>query len=370
MSINIKISARQFTVLIMFYTVGTSILVIPSSLAADADQDAWIAAILGWALGLLIVGMFIWLGRQLSNMTLIEYNEKVLGKWLGKLVSFLFIFFSFIGAASILYYMGNFMTTQVLPETPIESFTILFAGIVVMGLRLGLEVIARAAEILFPWFLLLFFVTTLFLLPEIEIQKIQPVFEGGIRPIMKGVLTFASIASLPLVILLMIFPAFLNNQKDAEKAFIIGALLGGVFVIIITFLSISILGVDFSERNMYPSYALAKKINVGNFIQRVEILVAGMWFLTIFFKTVLYSYSFLKGLAQIFGVKEYRPLALPYGMILVVYSLVVYPNVTYMMDFDSKIWTPYALTIGLLLPLSILGVGLLRKKVSKQMHKK
>ena len=38
------------------------------------------------------------------------------------------------------------MTTQVMPETPIESFLILFAGILVMGLRLGLEVIARTAE--------------------------------------------------------------------------------------------------------------------------------------------------------------------------------------------------------------------------------
>lgn len=365
MSGNVKISARQFTVVVMFYTIGTTILVIPSSLAADADQDAWIAAILGWALGLLVVGLYILIGRMFPDLTLIESNEKILGKWLGKIISLVFIFFSFIGAASVLYYVGNFMTTQVMPETPIESFTILFAGIIVMGLRLGLEVLVRTAEILFPWFLLLFLVSTLFLIPEIEIQNIQPVFENGIKPIMKGALTFAGIASLPLVILLMVFPAFMNHPKDAGKAFFMGTLLGGVFVIIITFLSISILGADLSERNMYPGYALAKKINVGNFIQRVEILIAGMWFLTIFFKTTFYSYGFIKGLAQIFGCKDYRPLVLPYGMILVVYSLVVYPNIAYMMDFDSTIWTPYALTIGLLFPLLLLGAGMIQKKMRK-----
>ncbi|RCW51035.1 GerAB/ArcD/ProY family transporter [Paenibacillus prosopidis] len=365
MTSNVKISVRQFTVIVMFYTIGTTILVIPSSLAADADQDAWIAAILGWVLGLLIVGFYIRLGRLFPNMTLIEYNEKVFGKWLGKKISLFFIFFSFICAATVLYYLGNFMTTQVMPETPIESFTILFAGIVVMGLRLGLEVVARTAEILFPWFLLLFIVSTLFLIPEIEIQNIQPVFEFGIKPIMNGALTFASTASLPLVILLLVFPAFVNHPKDAGKAYFIGTLLGGLFVIIITFLSISILGADLSERNMYPSYALAKKIDVGNFIQRVEILIAGIWFMTIFFKTTIYSFSFLTGLAQIFGFRDYRPFALPYGMILVVYSLVVYPDVVYMMDFDSTIWIPYALTIGLLLPLIILSVGSLRKKIKK-----
>ncbi|MGM0880395.1 MAG: GerAB/ArcD/ProY family transporter [Bacillota bacterium] len=361
----VKISIRQLTVLIMFYTIGTTILIIPSSLAADAEQNAWIAAIVGWLLGLIVVGLYILLSRLFPNMTLIEYTEKVFGKWLGKLFSFLFVIFSFIGASAVLFYMGNFMTTQVMPETPIESFMILFAGIIVMGLRLGLEVLARAAEILFPWFLILFMVSTLLLIPEIDIQKIQPIIEIGIKPIMKGALSFVGTASLPLIVFLMVFPAFVNHPKEAGKAFFIGNLLGGVFVIIITFLSISILGADFSERNMYPSYALAKKINIGDFIQRVEILMAGMWFMTIFFKTSFYSYSFLKGLAQICGLKDHRPLALPYGIILVVYSLVVYPNVVYMMDFDSKIWVPYALTTCLFLPLIILGVGTIRGKMNK-----
>ena len=362
MNITVKISVRQFTVVVMFYTIGTSILVIPAGLAADAGQDAWIAAMLGWLIGLGCVGLYIILGKQFTNMTLYEYNEKVFGKWAGKLISLFFTFISFVGAATVLYYVGNFMTTQVMPETPIESFLILFAGILVMGLRLGLEVFARTAEILFPWFLILFITLTLFLIPEIEIQKIQPVLEAGITPIMKGALTFMSFASLPLILFLTISPSLINKPEDAGKAFFIGALLGGVFAIIITFLSISILGANFSGRNMYPSYALAKKINVGNFIQRVEIFIAGMWFMTIFFKAIIYSYSFLSGLAQIFGLKDYRPFALPYGLILVVYSLAVYPNAVYMMDFDSSIWPPYALVFGLFLPLFILVVGMLRKK--------
>lgn len=362
---NIKISIRQFTVLVMFYTIGTTILVIPSSLAADAEQNAWIAAIVGWLLGLLIVGLYILLSKQFPAMTLIEYTEKIFGKWLGKLISLLFVFFSFIAASSVLFYMGNFMTTQVMPETPIESFIILFAGIVLMGLRLGLEVLARAAEILFPWFLLLFIVSTLFLIPEVDIQKILPITEIGIKPIFKASLSYIGTASLPLIVFLMVFPACVNHPEEGGKAFFIGNLLGGIFVIIITFLSISILGADFSERNIYPSYALAKKINIGNFIQRVEILMAGMWFLTIFFKTSFYSYHFITGLAQIFGLKDYRPLVLPYGMILVVYSLVVYPNVVYMMDFDTKIWIPFALTICLFIPLIMLGIGSIQMKMKK-----
>ena len=44
---DVKISVRQFAVLVMIFTIGTTILVIPSGLAADAKQDAWLAAMLG-----------------------------------------------------------------------------------------------------------------------------------------------------------------------------------------------------------------------------------------------------------------------------------------------------------------------------------
>lgn len=39
---NGKTSARQFKVLIFLYTIGSTILIIPSGLAATAKQDAWI----------------------------------------------------------------------------------------------------------------------------------------------------------------------------------------------------------------------------------------------------------------------------------------------------------------------------------------
>ncbi|RIX60317.1 spore gernimation protein [Paenibacillus nanensis] len=361
-----KISLRQFTILTMFYTIGTTILVIPSSLAADAKQNAWLAAAVGWLIGLLIVYLYISLGKLFPELTLFGFLERTLGKWFGKLVSLAFIFFFFTGAASVLYYMGNFMTTQVMPETPLGAFVLLFGGLVVMGLRLGLEVLARTSEILFPWFLILFTVSTLFVSPEIDLEKIKPILDVGMKPTLKAALSFLGTASLPLVAFLMFFPANLNHTKGAGKAFFVGTLLGGIAIIIVTFMSISVLGADFTARNMYPSYALAKKINIANFIQRVEILMAGMWFMSIFFKTTFYAYGFITGIAQLCGCKDYRPLVLPCGMIFISYSMIIYPNVVYMMDFDSTVYIPYVITVCLLLPLLLYATGLMRKRMEQK----
>lgn len=360
---NGKISARQFTVLVILYTIGSAIVVVPSAVASFAKQDAWIAGIIGVGVGLLLIWLYNAVGNLFPHMTLIKLNEKLLGKWVGKAVSFLFITTLFFGGpASVLFYLGNFITTQVMPETPIEAINILFVIIVVMGVRLGLETLARSAEILFPWFLILFVSLVIFVSPQIKVENLQPMLETGIKSILPATLSFLSITFLPLIVFLMIFPAYVNKSKESKKSFFIGGLIGGLVMIIIIALSISVLGADLTVRQIYPSYALAKKINVGNFLQRIEAIMAGLWFISLYFRLVLYFYAIVLALAQIFNLKDYRPLVLPLGMILVVASLVIYPNVIYTQTWDITTWIPYILTVGAFYPLLLLAIGLFRKK--------
>nr|WP_246096794.1 GerAB/ArcD/ProY family transporter [Psychrobacillus soli] len=100
----IKINSYQFLVLVIFFTVGTSILIVPSALASFAKQDAWIAAIIGTGIGLLIVWLFTKIGLWFPNLTFIQMNETLFGKWVGKAFSIFFIHDSFIYC----YYFASF----------------------------------------------------------------------------------------------------------------------------------------------------------------------------------------------------------------------------------------------------------------------
>lgn len=359
---NWKISPRQFKLLVFLCYVGTSILHSPGFLAAEAKQDAWIGAILGLLLGLLIVKLYNSVGNQLPNMTITQQTEVIFGRCIGKIVSVFFILFLFINASMILWIAGNFVTTQIMPATPIQFSNILFTVIIVMATRLGVETFARAAEILFPLVMGLLVILILFISPNIDIDNLKPVFEFGMKPILKGSLLYVSYASLTLIVLLMIFPAHVNNVKETNKAFFNGTVIAGIIIFLITLLSILVLGHDFASRNEFPSYILAKKIQLGGFIERIESLIAIIWFITVFYKTLLYFYGAVLGLAQILELKDYKPLTLPMGMILVVLSLIVFPNTIYADVWDSTTWVSYALTYALLLPLLLLIVGKLRKK--------
>lgn len=357
-----RISIYQFIVLVTLYTIGSTILVVPAAMAADSKQDAWIASIVGVGVGLLLVWLYSIVGNLFPNNTLVELNEKLLGKWLGKIASLLFVAFTLISCSEVVFYLGHFLTSQVMHGTPILSTHIAFMLVVIMGVRLGIESLARCAEILFPWFIILFIILVLSLSPQIKIENIQPILETGIKPILRSTLVFLSIASLTLIVLLMVFPAYVNQSKEARKAFFIGHFIGGLIMIAIITLSIFILGPFHAARYMYPSYELARRVNIGNFLQRIEAIIAVMWLFSLYIKVSLYFYATVLGLAQILDLKDYRPLTLPIGMIMIVLSIVVYPNVAYQQNWDTKTWIPFILTVGLFYPIFLLGVAIFRKK--------
>jgi spore germination protein KB len=359
---NWKISGRQFYLLVILYSIGTTILITVNSLANAAGQDAWIPVIIGIVINVLLVWLYNSLAKLYPGMGFVEAVQVALGKWPGKAVSILFIVFPFIGSVLTVSIMGNFVTTLMMPETPVVFINILFAAVVVLGVRLGIETVARTTEILFP--IVVFFIIFLivFSIPELELKNIQPVFEAGIGSILKGAIIFLGIFSLPQVVLLMVFPVGLNREGKEGSFFYKGVLAAGAVILTITIFCIMVLSTDITSHSMYPVYTLAKKISIGDTIERVEAVIAGLWFITIFIRTAVYFYAATLGLSQVLGLKDYRPITLPMGMLVVAISLIVYPDASYEIMWDTEVWPIYALVHGLCLPLLVLVTGLIRSK--------
>ncbi|MDU7475599.1 MAG: endospore germination permease [Paenibacillus macerans] len=366
----VQISVRQLTIITIFFTVGSAILITPSGMVQSARQDAWIAGLIGIGVGLLTVWFMCKLVNLYPQKNLIEILETLLGKWVGKTVSLLFISSLFLGApAAVLNDLGDFMTTQMMPETPIEAIIILFGTVILMGVRLGIEVVARSAELLFPWFVLLYLLLVLLVSFNIDPRQLQPVLENGSPPIWQAVLTFISVAFLPHISLLLILPASVNRPAQFGKGIVLVSLVGSLMLVIVIILSILVLGVEITSKSLFPSYVLAQKIDIGHFLQRVETIVAVMWFFSLYFRITLYMSSITVSLAQIFNLKDYRPLVWPLGMLLIVMSFVVYPNVPFRQAWDARTWPPYILTVGLLLPLLLLTIHGLRRLFKKKQTK-
>lgn len=359
---NVRISPFELSVLTVLFTIGTTILVIPSGMAAEAKQDAWFASLISVILCAGMAYFFIVCGKAMGRKNYIQYLEDVYGKVLGKMIGLLYVFFSFIGATALLSYAGFFTTTQMLTDTPIEIMHIMLAILVVLVVRAGLEVLARTAELLIVWTFLLLVALVVFLLPELDFERLTPLYEASAANHAKAILNFVAIAGFPLVVFLMIFPKHINRPDLAKRNFITGSIVGTGVVAIVIILCLLVLGASTTARQLYPSYVLAKSVNVFEIVERIEAVMAGIWLISIFFKTALYFYVCVIGLAQILQVRTYRFLVVPMGALSVVFSTVIYPNIEYMLHWDDTYWIPYATIMCVIIPLFTLITDKIKKR--------
>ncbi|WP_143765036.1 GerAB/ArcD/ProY family transporter [Paenibacillus odorifer] len=359
-----KISTRQLTILVMFLTIGDSILVIPPSTSHYARQNAWISALIGMIVGLLAIYMYSKFVKLYPKLTLIEAIQKAFGKWIGTILSFLTLMYFLIVTVGSMRELSEFVTSEILPRTPIPAVLILFMVIVIMATRLGIEVIGRAGEIFTPMIIILFLILTVAIIPQMEIVRLLPILEDGIKPVLRGSISITAYTFIEPVVFLMFLP-YVNQQQKITKGLLQGCFLGGIIIFLTVTISILVLGPDLTTRDIYPSYNIARRISVGGFFERVEAMIALLWMLTLFIEVTLYFYAFVLGLSQLFKLKEYRVLTLPTGLILVTLAPLIAPNYTYYNKVFDNYWVYYVITFGLFLPLVLLGVGMFRRALDK-----
>lgn len=358
----VNISPWQFSVLTALFVVGSAVLFIPSILVGAAKQDGWISVLLGIGVGALLAWFYGSLNKIDSNKSYIELAISVLGKWGGSIIAVLTFSFHIVLSSFLLFDIGDFLLTHILVGTPIEVIYYMFIFLaVIYATRLGIEPVARTAEIFVPWVFFLFVLVSLFVLPESEGTNIFPIFEGGLLPIVNGAYKMIGFPYVEMLLLLMITP-YVNDQKKVTSSFVTGVILGSLILFVLTLLCILVLGPNFSMRNEFPIYVLGKKISIGNFLERIEVLVAIIWFVSIFFKLTLVSYSFLIGLSQLLNIKEYRPLVFPFGILIIALTLLTIPSSVFLKGFSKYASTPYMIFIGFILPLLVFIVAKMKKK--------
>lgn len=357
-----EITLRQFILLMILFIIGTSILLSPASLAASADNDAWISALVAMGAGLVIIVLFWIISQQFPERNLVDISELVLGKWLGKAVSLLFSYFALISAASVLWTVGNFLVTQIIVRTPalVIHFLVMFA--VVYGIQLGIETICRTAEIFFPYIVTLLSIIYLFSIPSVEIKQIQPLLDSSFKQISEGAAFDISVSVLPLIVLLMVFPKYVSEKKRMLPKILLGYVCAYFFIVAITFITTTVLGVRVTANQSYPTYVIAKSLNIEGLIQRAEVIIAVSWILTIFFKLSMYFYASVTVLAQTIGLTSYRSITIPMGLITIALSLIIYPSTIYANDWNETTWLWFSLTFGFVYPLLLSVIGRLRGK--------
>ncbi|ABZ83623.1 spore germination protein kb, putative [Heliomicrobium modesticaldum Ice1] len=343
-----QVSFKQGIYLIVLFIIGSS-LILP--IGAKAKQDLWIAALLALVFALPMVVVY---GRILSlnaGMDLLEIATRLFGTIIGKAIILVYAFYAFTLSGLVLINFGEFISVVAIPETPklvIMFFLILLA---IWAVKEGIEVIARMAEIYFPWIIISAIVTFLLLSPKFEIQRFYPILYQNHQKIFQAAIDLFSFPLAEMVLFLLLLPS--SKQASVVKQYMLGLLLGffAVFTSITTVMVV--VGSEQYGAHYFPGFLAVQKISIGDFLQRLEVVIFLITLFAGFIKICVCLLGASRGICHVFGFADYRFLVTPVGFLSLLFALNIYSSTKQMARWADAIYPYYAFPFQVLLPLLI-----------------
>ncbi len=140
--------------------------------------------------------------------------------------------------------------------------------------------------------------------------------------------------------------------------------ISAVVLLIIATRNVLVLGGDFAASLYFPSYTAVSLVNIGKFLQRIEVMVAVVFIFGGFVKISVCIYAATKGVARILQIDDYRPLVAPIGLLMMNLSCIIYDNIMEMQEWAFDIYMFYAFPFQVVLPLLILLVAEIKVRVN------
>lgn len=359
------ISDKQGLNLIVLFIFGSTFVMGPG---AQAKNDMWLAVLLAVLLSIPVLMIYSSIMNRYPEMDLFDILQKALGKLPGKLLSLPFIWYSFHLGAIVLRDLGEFMNTVGLPETPKIIPVIMFALICALGVKCGIETLSRCASCFIVGVFFLLVLLTLLTIPNMKLEKLLPVFYGGYKPLLVGAFEAFSFPFGELVVFTMVFDS-LKSPKSSCKIFLKALFIGGLILAFVAVRNLTVLGAETNINVYFPSYTAISRVNIGNFLQRLEISVSLVFIISSFIKISICLLAAAKGITKLFGFKDYRVLVVPVSLLMVNVAHIMFDSIMEMFEFSILIYPFYAFPFQVILPLFVLIIIEIKARFGKRDEK-
>ncbi|MBZ5753750.1 GerAB/ArcD/ProY family transporter [Metabacillus rhizolycopersici] len=365
-----KISVIQLFAMMFLFDLGSAIVV---SYGIGAKKDAWLAILLGMCGGIAVFFIYYALFRQYPNLPLTGYVRKIFGKYVGWIIGLLYVIFFLYQAARGLRDFGDLLLASTMTSTPLLALNILMVLAICYVLYLGIEVFGRTTEVFIV--ILIFFGLAgnllLYFSGSVDLHNLQPFLENGWKSILTTAFPLTTLFPFGEMIAFTMLLPYLNRPELAKKVWLSAVISSGLILSYTTSLDIAVLGVETVEKSTFPLLSTVGKINLFDFIQRLDVIVVFTFLITMFFKISILFYSAVIGIVDLFKVKNHQQIVLPMGVILLFLSMMIASNFAeHIEEGLDIIMYPLNLPFIVVIPLFMLLVALIRNGFKKKNRSK
>ncbi|MFC5451248.1 GerAB/ArcD/ProY family transporter [Paenibacillus aestuarii] len=364
-----KISIWQLFWMFTTLEISMSIWLTVSPTIEIARQDAWISLTVAGVIGVIVTLVLVSLSQRHSTYTLVEFAQKLFGKWIGKLIGVLYIIVWFSVSADILRIFSLFIKQFLFHATPIWVITVLMVlAMVYINYAGGVEAIARFSELAGPLLLVGIVITFGLNVMNLHPSLILPVYaDSGAIPILKGSYVNASFLGESMMIMMLV--PFIANPQKMLKPTLIAICIPSIIAVITAIFVIMTFGTNIGSTLIFPYFSMVRFINYLEFIQNMDVWIMFIWIFSVFVKLAIYLFINSYGTAQLFGIKNWRILIGFAATVIFTISLVP-PNIIGLLDYTKFVWIPYIFPIFIVgFPMILLLVSLMRGRSLAQGQK-
>ena len=296
-----------------------------------------------------------------SNLSLDEIFEIIVGKFIGKIIVFIYIiWFLFLFSLYLRYFCERFLST-ILVDTPIEFMILVMLGFIYYIIRHNIEAFARMAELFLFVFFAIFICVFLIVLPDIKLENLYPITTYDIPGIMKSTVPLFSLSGF------VTYLFFLGDKmsyketikKYGKKFALIYMFMGVVLVITV----VGSIGANVARKFPIPYFTVIKSIEILNTIERIESIFIAIWVVNDCIILGMFGFILLGLLQRFCGTTNPKIFVVPVIFFGYVGSLYIASSSLELHEFSRETGALINMVTAVIIPVTVFLIGKIRKKV-------
>ncbi|QAA31382.1 GerAB/ArcD/ProY family transporter [Clostridium manihotivorum] len=352
-----NISSRQLMFLIIGLIEGSTL--IAAFILGVTKEDTWIVLVVSFIIEGLLLATYMKLIQLIPGKSIIEINTITYGKYLGKVISIIYIFHFWFVLVSNFRFIADFYSTFLMQETHIEVFIFCIGIATIYVVKKGIETLARIVPPIAIGTVILGILLSILLFKEYDFTNILPIAQINLSQFIQGVNVLVAIPFGEIFVFFMMFSSVVDKENIKKEAFK-GLIIGGALFLLIILRDIFALGVP-EALDVQPSYQVAKLINIRDIITRMETLIAVVLLFNVFVKIAIFCYSAVLGTAELLRLRTYKGIVSPIVIIGMIFSVTMFDASINQAYFGANIYPVYAWIPEVIFPLGSLVIAKSKK---------
>ncbi len=310
-----------------------------TGIITGAKNDAWMVPILSLLMGLIPLGIIMFLSNYHPDKNIFEKNKLIFGNIIGHIMNFILAAYMLLILILIIWTTTNFAVTIYLTKTPNTVIVILFLATAIYALIKGLETICRVSQILFFVAIILMIVIVISLWPLSSFDNVKPILENGVTPVISSSFKFLSFCLTPFIVLLAIPKNRITDKKKFNKALLFGFIFCMIYMAITYYLINSVLTNQLASLYRYPAYYVQRKISIAGVINNLENFLSLHWFFDSFILISMSLYFIKEYFRSTFKIKKSKTInkiIIIVGIIITILPNYIFKNTVEALEFMSE----------------------------------